>query len=60
MEPQSRVIVDPNGRPARAAIDDRCPQCGEGADKRRPSGGFGTPWTVCACGFEWKDRVWRG
>lgn len=54
------VIVNPQGQPARAAVTTACPTCGGDAEKRGPSGGFGTPWTVCACGYEWKDRVWRG
>lgn len=55
------AIVDPTGRPARkAAPPDVCPQCGKGEDTRRASSGYGIPWTVCECGFEWKDRVFRG
>lgn len=59
MNQEKSVIVDPSGRPARPTAD-ICPQCGTGADQRKPSGGFGTPWTVCVCGYEWKDRVFRG
>ncbi len=54
------VLVDPSGRPSRLAVDDSCPQCGKGEEARQASGGFGTPWTVCSCGFEWKDRVFTG
>lgn len=55
------AILDHTGRKARTAASDACPQCGAGEDKRRASGGFGTPWMVCgACGYEWKDRVFRG
>lgn len=54
------TIVNPQGKPARAALGDDCPGCGGNADKRRPSGGFGAPWTVCECGHEWKDRPWKG
>lgn len=54
------VFVDPSGRPLRKAEVDACPQCGAGPEVRRASGGFGTPWTVCSCGYEWKDLVWRG
>lgn len=53
------LIVDPHGKPARPAIDTSCPQCGQGPEVRGPSGGFGTPWPVCPCGYEWKDQVWR-
>lgn len=59
-EQETPVIVDPQGRPARASVLDECPRCQAGPEKRGPSGGFGTPWTVCSCGHEWKDRVWRG
>lgn len=54
------VIVAPDGTPARAVIEHVCPTCGQGPEQRRPSGGFGVPWTVCTCGQEWKDVVWRG
>lgn len=54
------TILDTHGQPARRAVPDVCPQCGADPDERRPSGGFGVPWPVCACGYEWKDRVWRG
>lgn len=57
---ETPVIVDPSGRPARQAVDETCPQCGKGEDQRRASGGFGTPWTVCSCGYEWKERPWKG
>lgn len=58
---EASTIVNPQGRPARAAAPETCPRCGAGDDTRKPSGGFGTPWTVCGdCGYEWKDRVFRG
>jgi hypothetical protein len=60
METETPVIVDPSGRPARRPETDVCPSCGAGADQRRASTGFGVPWPVCVCGYEWKDRVFRG
>jgi hypothetical protein len=55
------ALVDPAGRPAakRKAEDRRCPHCRAGEDRRGPSGGFGTPWTICRnCGYEFKDQPW--
>lgn len=57
---ETPVILDASGKPARKVAPDVCPQCGAGADQRRASGGFGTPWTVCVCGYEWKDRAFHG
>ncbi len=55
------ALLDPHGNQARSSAADTCPQCGKGPEVRRPSGGFGQPWTVCGgCGYEWKDRVFRG
>lgn len=59
-ETQPSGLVDPQGKPARRVAPDVCPRCGAGDDKRKASGGFGTPWTLCECGYEWKDRVFRG
>jgi hypothetical protein len=61
MTAPSKGLVDPQGRPlTRVAVDETCPRCGKGEDDRHPSGGFGQPWTVCVCGYEWKDRPWHG
>jgi hypothetical protein len=56
---QRPVLVDAQGRPAREAIDTRCPQCGKGPDVRVASAGFGTPHPVCPCGYEWKGEVFK-
>lgn len=49
------VLVGPNGRPARPVKSDRCPQCGEGNDKRETCG-FGVPYDVCGkCGHEYEE-----
>ncbi len=56
---RASAIVDPQGKPARRAALDTCPQCGAGEDQRYASGGFGARWTVCTCGYEWKDRAFR-
>lgn len=51
------LIVDAAGRPARTAADRTCPTCHAGPDKRRLSGGFGSPHDVCSiCGYEWRDE----
>jgi uncharacterized protein (DUF983 family) len=56
--PARPPLVDAHGRPARQAADRLCPQCGAGPDARVASGGFGTPWPVCArCGYEWVGEV---
>lgn len=58
---QHQTIVDPQGQPARKAIDTTCPKCGAPKEKRRPSSGFGVPYPLCGiCGYEWTDEVWRG
>lgn len=55
------ILVDAAGRPTRARDLDLCPRCKRTAAEapRLPSGGFGTPWTVCSCGYEWLDRLFR-
>jgi hypothetical protein len=54
-----RVILGPDSRPARRSKSDRCPRCGETADKRTKSG-MADPHPVCVCGYEFFDEVWRG
>jgi uncharacterized protein (DUF983 family) len=50
-DPDRPGILDPQGKPARQAVDTTCPACGAGADRRVASSGFGTPHAVCgACG----------
>jgi uncharacterized protein (DUF983 family) len=45
------VIVDAQGKPARQAIDTKCPDCRSA--RRRLSGGFGSPHDICAdCGHD--------
>lgn len=56
MEP---TILNPHGQPARRPVSDRCPKCGAGPEKQRPSSGFGVPHPVCECGHEWHTEVWR-
>ncbi len=54
-----RRIVDPTGRPARKAADQRCPQCGAGHEKRVKSG-MGAAHPVCMrCGYEWHEEQWH-
>jgi uncharacterized protein (DUF983 family) len=51
----SPVIVDASGRPARAAIETKCPVCRSA--RRRLSGGFGPVHDICAdCGHAWPDE----
>lgn len=54
------VIVNPQGKPARKAVETVCSRCGAGPEKRKPSSGFGIPHPVCECGYEWHDEVFRG
>lgn len=55
------AIVDPQGKPARQAIDTHCPNCGAGVEKRVASCGFGVRRPVCgSCGYKWDDEVWSG
>lgn len=50
------LLVDPQGKPVSSKELDICPKCGGGPGKRGPSSGFGEPWTVCSCGYEFKDK----
>jgi hypothetical protein len=56
-------LVDAHGRPARAAIDTRCPrcriECPPGDTKKRVrSGGFGVVHDCCVnCGFEFEEST---
>jgi uncharacterized protein (DUF983 family) len=53
-----RGIVDAQGKPARRAIDTRCPRCHASKDQRVLSGGFGAPHDVCGhCGHEFEERT---
>ncbi len=62
-EPESNFanavrILDPQGRPARVAVDTACPQCGAATDRRVLSSGFGSPHDVCgACGHDFAERT---
>jgi uncharacterized protein (DUF983 family) len=57
-ESKTPVIVDPQGKPARQAIDTACPQCGAGPAKRVLSGGFGAVHDVCGvCGHDFAERT---
>lgn len=54
-------ILDPAGKPARAAVSDDCPNCGADKTKRGPKGGFGAPEPICLkCGYVWVGEVFRG
>lgn len=55
---EAPVIVDPGGRPARAAISTDCPNCRAPKTKRRLSSGFGDPHDVCGvCGHDFEERT---
>lgn len=55
---QPPTLLDPTGRPARAAIDRACPRCGAPPEKRVLSAGFGSPHDVCsACGHDFDERT---
>lgn len=56
-EPFNPVLVNPLGQPLRPKPPTRCPRCGEGADKRIASSGFGLPHDVCVCGYEFTEAV---
>jgi hypothetical protein len=52
------VIVNPQGKPARAPKSDACPRCGKGKENRRQVHAFGgDPYDVCLCGHEFKEDV---
>jgi predicted RNA-binding Zn-ribbon protein involved in translation (DUF1610 family) len=45
------LLVAPDGRPARRASDEPCPECGASKEKRTRSAGFGEPDLLCEeCG----------
>ena len=51
--PDAVELVDPQGKPARAARASICPHCGSGPDRRVASSGFGVPHPICGhCGYE--------
>lgn len=52
---QPPVIVNPQGKPARAAKADVCPQCGQGKDHRRVMPVFGGDRVFCLCGHEFGE-----
>ena len=53
-ETPAPVIVDPTGKPARAAKTDVCPTCGKGKEFRKPTGAFGGEKFHCInCGGDW-------
>ncbi len=52
-EPQTSVIVDPSGKPARTSADARCPRCGAGPERRVLTSGFGPANVACGqCGHD--------
>lgn len=57
-QPHETGLVTPDGRPARQAVDKRCPRCKADPKKRTLSAGFGTPHDVCTvCGFDFEERT---
>ncbi len=60
MDETPTVIVNPQGKPARAAVSADCPRCGAGPQKRVKSGWGDDAHPVCNCGYEFLDEVWRG
>jgi hypothetical protein len=50
-------LVGPDGKPVQSEAHAPCPRCGRSADKRVPSGGFGQPYLVCLCGYEFKGLL---
>jgi len=53
----STVILGPDGKPAQKDLHTSCPQCGSGPERRIPSSGFGTPYFICFCGYEFKELL---
>lgn len=51
------TLLGPDGKPAQSVREIVCPKCGRGSDKRIPSGGFGQPWFVCICGYEFERKL---
>ena len=52
------VIVNPQGQPARKAMDTACPQCRAPKERRVLSAGFGAPHDVCGvCGHDFEERT---
>lgn len=54
---EESLLLGPDGKPVSSqdVFLAPCPKCGEGPNKRVPSGGFGEPHYVCICGHEFKD-----
>ncbi len=52
-ETQTPILVDPSGKPVRAAAEARCINCGAGPDRRVLTSGFGPPKYACGeCGHD--------
>lgn len=53
------VIVNPQGKPARAQKTDACPTCGKGKEARQIVHVFGSdPYQACThCGHEFKEAT---
>lgn len=61
MADTAKPLVDAHGRPARDAVDTKCPRCRQecprGDEQHRVrSGGFGAVHDVCVhCGYEFEE-----
>lgn len=53
------VILGPDSKPVESERYAPCPSCGRDPSKRVPSGGFGTPYLICVCGYEFKELKWK-
>jgi len=57
MEHNSIIILGPDGKPIKSLKEAPCPKCGRGSNQRVPSGGFGTTWWICKCGYEFNKEL---
>ena len=49
------LLVGLDGKPLKSEKDKPCPKCGRNPKERIPSCGFGEPYLICKCGYEFKE-----
>jgi hypothetical protein len=51
------ILVGPDGKPVQSDKYAPCPECGRPSTDRVPSCGFGVPYLICLCGFEFNGDL---
>ena len=52
------MLVGPDGKtPIQSERESPCPKCGRPVKDRVPSSGFGIPYLICLCTYDFEKRL---